>query len=94
MANSRRACGDTFSDGQPTVMLTGMTDDRTRRPGDIILDRLSGPLDHERRVVARERLKAYTRWLLQVAIDEVQSTMDTDSRFLERGSRMDSPSPP
>jgi hypothetical protein len=72
-----------------------MTTQHKHQPGDIILDRYVPHLEPGDREIARERLREWMRWKLQIIMRQVREEMQlTDSREDKTDDRMDSASPP
>ena len=65
------------------------------RPGDKIIDCYLPGANAEQRELARTRLKAYARWLLEVAMEQARAkAQDSDSRDEDTSVTMDSALPP
>ena len=65
------------------------------RPGDKIIDRYLPGANAEQRELARTRLQAYSRWLLEVAMEQARAkAQDSDSRDEDTSVTMDSALPP
>ena len=57
---------------RPELHRVAMSDTQARKPGDIILDRYCPNLSPDDREIARERLRAWMRWTLQIIMRQVR----------------------